>query len=81
MRKEIDWIKGHVYKVFTVNLPKGFSLILVAAEHESGKITISQVIAATIGFFDLETLRSEVNMRDLNFHKRFHSFVKFTREV
>jgi hypothetical protein len=80
--KEVDWIKGHAYKLFKVNLPKGFELYLDVAQHNSGMITISQGVSLTICFFDFKTFKLDMgDVGSLGFEKRLHDFVKFTKVV
>jgi len=80
--KEIDWIQGIPYKLFNVELPKGFNFYIDVAQHKSGKVTISQGVSLIIGFFDFKTFKLYPgDAESLGFQKRLHDFLKFTKEV
>lgn len=80
--KEVDWIKGHAYKLFRVDLAKGFELYLDVAQHNSGMITISQGVSLTIGFFDFKTFNLDTgDVGSLGFQKQLHDFIKFRKQI
>jgi len=69
--------------VFSVNLPKGYSIDIKVSQHRSGKVSISQGVGLTVGFIDLSTFKVDVETErgSLGFQKRFHSFVELTERV
>jgi hypothetical protein len=64
MSKTLDFYKGHSYSAFTVKLPKGYSLDIRVAEHQSGKVSVHQSVSKTIGFFNLRKMTIESPWRD-----------------
>jgi len=47
-----DWIKGRHYTSFRFELPRGYAINITVSQHQSGKVTVHQVISKLIGSFN-----------------------------
>jgi hypothetical protein len=62
--KEVDWIKGRHYTLFSFRLPRSFHLDVSSGEHESGKVTIQQDISLTIGMSFVDLMKMDFDVFD-----------------
>jgi hypothetical protein len=82
--KKIDWIKGHPFRAYSVQLPRGYSIDISVSQRQSGKVTVDQTVSKTIGFFDFNTFQIKTKGNDpfdTTFMDKLNKILKFTRVI